>query len=151
VIRRLLAAVGVVLVVEVVLAATGHDLHPVEITLLVAVGALVVALVIDFGGRAQAAWPQQRPETPLVPVERRLAAYARMIESNQTARRPDALVRDLLRGLVDERLDRRHGLTRADPAAADLLGPELLAVLDGPPVLIRPARLSAYLDRIESL
>lgn len=150
-IRRLLAAVGVLAVAEGVLAATGHDLHPVEITLLVTVGVLVVALVLDLGGEAPGQWPVHRPEDTVVPVERRLATYTRIIESNQTARQPDPLVRDLLRRLADERLDRHHGLSRDDPAAADLLGPDLLAVLDGPPALIRPARLSAYLDRIEEL
>lgn len=149
--RRLLAVVGVLAVVEAVLAVTGHDLHPVEVTLLAAVGVLVVAVGLQLESEQRSLWPEHHPEPVQVPVERRLATYTRMIESSQTARQVDPLVRDLLRRIVDERLDRRHGLTRADPAAAPLLGLELLSVLDGPPRRITPDRLSTYLDRIEQL
>lgn len=150
-IGRLLAVVGVLAATEAVLAVTGHDLHPVEVALLAAVGVLVIAVGLQLEAEPRSLWAVRDPEVVQPPVERRLAAYARMIESNQTARQPDPLVRDLLRRIADERLDRRHGLTRADPAAVPLLGLDLLSVLDGPPRRITPHRLSAYLDRIEAL
>jgi hypothetical protein len=84
-------------------------------------------------------------------IERRLAAYAHIIESDLAAPHPDPLLRDVLRDVAQERLHRRHGLTLGDPGAAALLGPDLVAVLQGSRARLRRRQLSDYLSRIEAL
>jgi len=63
----------------------------------------------------------------------------------------DTALRDRLATLCDERLSRRHGLTRDDPAAEGLLGSGLLRELAGPPRRLRREEIDGYLRRIEEL
>ena len=65
--------------------------------------------------------------------------------------RADTALRNRLATLCDERLSRRHGLTRDDSAAEALLGSELLRELDGPPRRLRREEIDGYLKRIEEL
>jgi hypothetical protein len=85
----------------------------------------------------------------------RLAAYVRLVEAHLSARAPDPELRDRLAALCDQRLERRHGLDRRDPAARDavrgLLGDRLLSDLTGPPRRLRPVEVDEHLRRIEAL
>jgi hypothetical protein len=81
----------------------------------------------------------------------RLAAYVRLVENHLTARTPDHGLRDRLGALCDERLERRRGLRRTDPAARGLLGGDLLRYLEGPPRRLSRDEIDDYLRRIEEL
>lgn len=123
-----------------------------RLALLVLLSAAVLALVWDTLGDSGPPWTV----VPLRPVvqagsEQRLAGYVRLIESHLTASQPDAALRDRLATLCDERLARRHGLTRHDPGAEALLGSDMLRDLAGPVRRLTRADVDRYLERIESL
>lgn len=123
-----------------------------RVALIVALGVLVVSLVVDSLGGGVAAWSAEPVRPMIVPgADAQLAAYVRLLESHRTAATPDAGLRDRLAALCDERLARRHGLTRQDPRAADLLGEALLRDLAGPVRRLSAREIDAHLTRIERL
>ncbi len=77
--------------------------------------------------------------------------YVALLESHRSSRLPDHALRDRLVVLTDQVLRQRYGLRRDDPAVAELLGPELTAVLTGPARRLEPAEIDRCLTRIEEL
>lgn len=144
----------VVLYVGLDVAFVRLDFEPAHgrLALLVVLSAAVVAVVVDSLGDSGPAWNAvaNRPMTQ-AGSEQRLAGYVRLIESHLTAATPDAGLRDRLAALCDERLERRHGLTRDDPGAEDLLGAELMRDLTGPVRRMSRAQIDHHLERIERL
>jgi len=140
------------LVVDI--ALTWLDFAPdhlrlVLVVLLVVVGAATLrASLVD----SEPEWRAQdlRPMT-VADADRRLGAYVRLLESHLTAGTPDPALRDQLARLCDDRLRRRHGLERDDPAAAELLGAELVRDLAGAPRRLSPATIRHHVERIEDL
>jgi hypothetical protein len=80
-----------------------------------------------------------------------MARYLSLMEGHLTARTPDAALRDRLAVLADLVLRQRHGVGREDPAAVELMGPELTRVLGGPPARLSRAEIDRILSRIEGL
>jgi hypothetical protein len=134
-----------------VLAIVGLGPRVVPIVAMVLLAALVMGAVEDLHDDETPPWPQPPPAAPTAGNDRQLAAYVRMLESDETAAIPGPRTREVLRRLCDERLARRHRLVRTDPAARELLGDDLADLLDGPPRRIGRRRLDAHLRRIEAL
>lgn len=148
------AAAGLVLFValEVLLRATGTGPEPLRVALLVAMCIGVLGGALDALSDPAPSWDLQ-PERPSVRAggDARLATYAGLIDAHLASRTDDHLLRDRLRVLADQVLDQRHGVRGDDPRAADLLGPELTAVLTGPVRRLSPADIDRCLTRIEEL
>jgi hypothetical protein len=149
--KRLILGAGAAALSCAVLGLVGLGPRVAPIAALVFVVVLVLGAVQDTHGGEVPPWPDPAPPDTPAGGERHLAAYVRMLESNETAASPEPRTRDALRRLCDVRLARKHRLSRADPAARELLGDDLVALLDGPPRRIGRARLDAALRRIESL
>jgi hypothetical protein len=148
------AAAGVIvfagLEVGLGLAEVGPD--PVRLALLVATGVAVLGLALDALSDPAPTWelPLERPSLR-DGGDPRLSLYVNLIEAHLAARADDAALRDRLRSLADQVLRQRHGVRREDPRAAELLGPELTAVLSGPVRRLSPADIDHCLTRIEEL
>ena len=144
----LLAFVG--LEVGLGLAEVGPD--PVRLALLVATAVGVLGLALDALSDPSPSWDME-VERPSVRDggDPRLSLYVNLIEAHLAARTDDAALRDRLRALADQVLRQRHGVRREDPRAANLLGPELTAVLTGPVRRLSPADVDRCLTRIEEL
>lgn len=148
-------AVGLgVLLALVLVALWATDTEPdlPGLVLVVALGVAVVWLVVDTLVEAGPAWevgaaPPVRPEG----ADPTLTAYLRVVEDHFLARDPSPALRDRLAALAERRLRHRHGLTLADPAAATVLGVDLVAALTGPVRRLTRAELDAYVRRIEEL
>jgi hypothetical protein len=157
-VRRGVTALGVFGVLQVVLTWARFGPQPLRLGLLVLLGVAVSGLVRDgLDARAGAPdWSVPAPP-PSVPAggDTRLAAYVRLVDAHLSARTPDAELRNRLAALCDQRLERRHGLDRTDPAAEGavlaLLGERLLADLAGPPRRLRQDEVEDHLRRIEAL
>lgn len=149
--RRLIGAAVVTALTSAVLAVVGLGPRVVPIAALVFVVVLVMGALQDTHSEEVPEWPKPPAWESVLGSERHLAAYVRMLESNETSAFPEPRTRDSLRRLCDVRLARKHRLVRTDPAARELLGDDLSALLDGPPRRIGRRRLDAYLQRIESL
>jgi hypothetical protein len=123
-----------------------------RLALVVGLGAAVVVLVWASLGESPGRWSAE-PQQSVRPAgaDLQLGAYVRLIESHLTSATADPALRDRLAVLCDERLARRHGLTRDDPAARDLLGDALLADLAAPPRRLGRREIEAHLTRIEQL
>ncbi len=136
------------------LALVVLDYEPrlVRVALLTTVCIAVTWLVSDVLGDLGPGW-RVRLDAPLTEPghDHRLAAYLRVVEGHLTSSTPDAGLRDRLARLVDHRLARRHGLRRHDPEAVERIGPDLLAVLDGPPRRLSAAEIDRHVRRIEEL
>ena len=121
-----------------------------RLALLVALGVAVTGLLSDSVGESGAAWRvEPMGSGGVTSTDSHLASYVRILESHLTARTADTALRDRLATLCDERLSRRHGLTRDDPAAEALLGSELLRELAGPARRLRREEIDGYLWRLE--
>ena len=148
------AAGAAVLAVALDIVLSIFDFAPdhVRLALLVALGVAVMGLVSDSVGQPGAVWRvEPMGRGGVIATDRHLASYVRILESHLTARTADTALRARLAALCDERLSRRHGLTRDDPGAEALLGPELLHELAGPPRRLRREEIYRYLRRIEDL
>jgi hypothetical protein len=136
------------------LALTVLDYEPrlVRVALLTTVCIAVTWVVADVLGDLGPGW-RVRLDTPLTEPghDHRLSAYLRVVEGHLTSSTPDPGLRDRLARLVDRRLARRYGLRRHDPEAEERIGPELLAVLDGPPRRLSAAEIDRHVRRIEEL
>lgn len=150
--RRVAGGVAAFVALEVVLVVAGTDPDPVRLALLVAVGVGVLGLVRDALVDGGVSWHVD-VEAPSVrgTGDPRLSFYVNLLEAHRSARTDDTAVRDRLGGLADQVLRQRYGVPRTDPRATDLLGPELVAVLDGPARKLNPAEIDRYLTRIEEL
>ena len=145
----LLLLVGVVYPV-----AAWAEMEPHLLPLLVVclLGLAVVWAVVDVLAESTPHW-----EVPYEDVGRvgfhdaRLATYVRQLESNRTARTPDAGVRDRIAALAGSRLRIRHGVALGTPEARDLLGAELADFLTSEPRRIPLAEIDRYLTLIEEL
>jgi hypothetical protein len=154
--RRWLVRAGSLVVVAVVVdvALTLLDYRPDHLKLLLVVVVVLgsVLVLLDTMVDSEPGWDVE-PVRPMIVTggDQGLSSYVRMIEGNLAAATPDASLRDRLRRLCDERLQRRHGLTRDDPRARELLGPDLIDDLAGPPRRFSRARIDDHLRRIEEL
>lgn len=125
---------------------------PLRLGLLVVLMAAATGLVLDSTGSTAISWAVTPVRaTALAWEDPRTARLLRMLEAHGTARAPDAALRDRLAELVDLALLQRHDLRREDPAAADLLDPRLLRLLDEPPRRLSRAEIDEHLTRIEDL
>lgn len=153
--RRLGGRLAVVVVggaaLWVVLSLIGDAPRLVPLTGILLVIAAVGGAIYDALAWHGPTWPVPSSAPSAPGRDRHLAVYERILESNATSDAPDERLRDSLRRLVDLRLEQRRGLTRDDPMAADLLGPDLLRLLSAPPRRVSRRELDAHLRRIEEL
>jgi hypothetical protein len=123
-----------------------------RLALLVALAVAVTGLLSDSLGEGAPVWRVEPMGTGgVTATDPHLASYVRVLESHLTARTADSALRNRLAALCDERLARRHALTRDDPAAGALLGSELLRDLSGEPRRLRREEIDGHLRRIEQL
>ena len=137
---------------EVLLTLLDADPDPLRLALLVATCTAILGLVVDTLNGGEPSW-RVDVERPSVrdSGDPRLVRYVGLIEAHQSSRTPDHALRDRLAVLTDQVLRQRHGIGRADPAAAAVLGPELTDLLTGPPRRLSNAQIDQYLTIIEEL
>ena len=151
-VRRAVAAVALLVVLDIVLGVFEFAPDHLRLALVVALAVAVIGLVVDSIAEVGSAGRVEPIGSGVATAtDPHLASYVRVLESHLTARGADAALRDRLAALCDERLSRRHALTRDDPAAEGLLGTELLGVLAGPPRRLQREQIDRYLRRIEDL
>lgn len=150
--RRAAATVLLFVVLEVLLRIAGTGPEPLRVALLVAMCVGVLGLTLDALSDPAPAWDLE-PERPAARggADARLGVYVGMIDAHLASRTDDSALRERLRVLADQVLDQRHGVRRDDPRAAELLGPELTAVLTGPVRRLSRADIDRCLTRIEEL
>jgi hypothetical protein len=126
--------------------------HALPLALLVLLSVVAVGLVVDGLGVDDQSWAVDMARWATPPgQDPRFSLYLRTIESHLTAQSPEPALRDRLAELAGRRLEQRHGVRRDDPRAAELLGPDLTAVLDGPPRRLSRAEIDRCVRRIEEL
>ncbi len=113
--QRVIAAAVLFVCIDVLLTVLDFDPDHLRVGLLVALGVAVSGLVLDSMGESGPPWTAEG-RRDLVPAgaDERLAGYVRLLESHLTADAADSGLRDRLAALCDDRLERRHGLTRGD-------------------------------------
>ena len=128
---RIVGALLLYAVLEVVLSLTDYAPDPLRLALLVGLCVAALGLLRDSLGDSAPLWAAE-PVQPVVPEgsDARLAAYVHLVEDHLTSRTPDGALRDRLVTLSDQRL--------ADDLA-------------GPPRRLSPAEIDDYLRRIEDL
>ena len=120
--------------------------------LLSAVVAASVWLIVDALVDLRPSWTVTADSaTSSLQLDTRLATYIRIVEHHLKGTNPDATLRDRLATLADARLLERHGLRRGDAAGRDLLGPELLSVIEGSVRRLTVAELDRHVRRLEEL
>ena len=150
--RRAAGALAAFLGWEVLLTVIDADPDPLRLALLVATCTVLLGLVFDALNGSEPSWGVEVEEPSVRESgDPRLVRYAALIEAHLASREPDRALRDRLGVLADQVLRHRHGLRRDDPAAAALLGPELSAVLTGPPRRLSRAQIAHCLTTIEEL
>lgn len=149
---RLLLLAVVLVVLDIAAVLLDFEPDHLRLALLVCLAFLAGVVVVDSLGEVHEAW-SDGPVRPAVPpgVDPGLAGYVRLVENHLSAASPDPVLRDRLAALCDERLARKHALTRQDPAAETLLGPDLLRDLAGPVRRLGHDEIDRYLERIEKL
>jgi hypothetical protein len=150
--RRLAGAVLTFAVLELVLVLTDADPDAVRLAVLVAACTGVLGLLLDALSDPAPAWDIEI-DRPSVrdSGDPRLSRYVSLLDAHLAARTPDAALRDRLGALAERVLRQRHGVGRDDPRAAELLGPEVTALLTGPPRRLAPTEIDRCLTRIEEL
>lgn len=149
---RLVAGVLLLVVLDVVFTVVDFAPDHLRLALVVGLGTAVAGLLWDTLGDGGPPWAAEQVGSTHTPgSDAHLATYVRLLESHLTAAHADSGLRDRLAALCDERLAQRHGLTRADPDAADLLGRAMLEDLAGPPRRLRRGEIDEYVRRIEEL
>jgi hypothetical protein len=151
-VRRLVGGVVAFVALYVALALARTDPDAVRLALLVAICVGVLGLVLDALSDGSPSWevPVERP-TGRDTGDPRLGRYVNLLEAHLSARSLDATLRDRLGVLADQVLRQRYGVSRDDPRAVELLGPELVAVLTGPARRLGPPEIDRCLTRIEEL
>lgn len=123
-----------------------------RLALLMALGFMAALLLLDALADDAPRWRDEPVRPMLAPGgDHRLGGFVRLVEGHLTADTPDSALRDRLASLCDERLARKHGLTRHDVGAEALLGSDLLHDLSGPVRRLSRADVGRYLERIENL
>ncbi len=124
----------------------------VPLALLATVCVATIWLAIDTLGDLGPSWDVP-PLVHVVPPgeDAWLGANLRIVESHVTSTTPDGALRQRLGRLADQRLSQRHGLSVDDPRAAELIGPELLSVLDDAPRRLRVEEIERLVRRIEEM
>jgi hypothetical protein len=151
-VRRGVTFVLLFAIADVVFSLVGFAPDHLRLLLVMSLGFAVVVLLLDALNDDGPGWDDDPVRSMIVPGhDQRLAGYVRMLDSHLTARTPDAALRDRLRALCDERLARRRGLSRTDPAARELLGHDLLQDLADTPRRLSREQISRHLERIEKL
>jgi hypothetical protein len=126
--------------------------HPAPLLLLVLAGLAMAWLVYDALGDTPVGWQVRRRTFAGTPgQDARTAGYLRLIEGNLTAAEPSPALRDRLARLADQRLRQRHGFGLRDPRSEQLLGPDVLTLLTGPPRRCSTRAIDQTLTRIEEL
>ena len=150
--RRLAGGVVAFVALEVALVLADTEPDAVRLALLVATCVAVLGLVLDALSDGGPSWDVE-VELPSVREtgDPRLGRFVNLLEAHQAARTHDAALRDRLGTLADHVLSQRYGVTRSDSRSAELLGPDLTAVLDGPARRLTPAEIDRCLTRIEEL
>lgn len=138
--------------VEALLLVTETDPDPLRVALVVGIVVGAYGLTVDALTDGTVAWdvPVEQPSAR-AGGDQRTAFYVGLLDAQQSARTQDTALRDRLGSLADQVLWQRYGVARSDPRAAELLGTELTAVLDGPARRLAPAEIDRYLTRIEEL
>jgi hypothetical protein len=142
------------LVAALYVGLTVFDYQPrlLPLALLVTVGVSVAWSAVDTLGELGPNWEVGRSSASLGPgQDARLATYLRIIESHTTSSAPDADLRDRLALLMDQRLAQRHDLDRRDPQARELVGADLLALVEGPARRMTYDEIDRHVRRIEEL
>ncbi|MFN8193645.1 MAG: hypothetical protein U0R80_05085 [Nocardioidaceae bacterium] len=155
-VRRWATRVTLLLATDAVLLAglrwADYHVDLLRFTLLVTACIAAAWLVTDTVTESGPPWSVESRSVVRPPgADVRLGTYVRILEDHAAAREPNGSLRDRLAGLAGERLRIHHGLRLGDPAADDLLGPALVAVLTGPPRRLQPSELDALMTRIEEL
>lgn len=150
--RRIAAGAVAFVLLELVLVIADLDPDAARLGLLVAICVAVLGLVLDALADGGPSWDVEVERPSLRESgDPRLGRFVNLLEAHLSARRPDSALRERLAALADRVLVQRHGLVREDPRAADLLGPEVAAVLEGPARRLAPGEIDRYLTRIEEL
>ena len=151
-IRRLVGALVITALLDVVFRLVGFGPHLVPLLLVVLAGSALAWLAYDAIEPAPPGWrTPQRDFTRPPGQDSRTAAYLHLVEDNLTARDPRPQLRDRLRFLAELRLRQRHGLALDDPRARSLLGADVLDLLSGSPRRIGIPEIDRTLTRIEEL
>jgi hypothetical protein len=150
--RRAAAGVLAFAVLELVLLLADAGPDAVRLALLVTTCVGVLGLVLDALSDGGPTWDVE-VERPSVREggDPRLARYVNLVEAHLAARSEDSALRDRLRTLTDQVLRQRYAVSRDDPRAGALVGPELDAVITGPVRRLSPADIDRCLTRIEEL
>jgi len=151
-VRRAIIAVLIYLAALIATMLLQWGPEPVRLALVVALVVGLSALVLNAVSSGVPSWTVDS----LVPASQpgrdaHFATYLRVVEGHLTAATPDPVLRDRLATLADRRLIQHHGVRRGDPRAAELLGPDLSAALDGPPRQMSLTEIERHLTRIEDL
>ncbi len=159
--RRWTGRIAVTFALWVVVAVAawilGNQPRPGLLALYLALGAALVWLFLDVSADTETTrWPGAREEPVRDRAEDpRLGQLRRVIDQHLDAREVGDGLRRRLAELADQRLMAGHGITReGDPVhAADLLGADLVDVIEAPPPYPRlsQAQISQLLQRIENL
>lgn len=149
--RRLAGGVVAYAGLEAGLVIVDADPDPVRLAALVAGGAALLGLLRDALAGGGASWDIEVDQPSLRErSDPRLRHYLGLIEAHLAARSADPALRDRLVLLADQVLAQRHA--GADPGRRrELLGPELAALLHGPPRRLAPAEIDRCLTLIEEL
>lgn len=150
--RRAGGGVAAYVGLGILLILVDADPDPVRLALLVAVGTAVFGVLVDALGTPEPTW-EVEVERPSAGEsgDPRLVRNVALLEAHLSSRSPDHTLRDRLAVLTDQVLRQRHGVRRTDAAAQELLGPELTAVLDGPPRRLSRAEIDRCLTNLEEL
>lgn len=149
---RLTLSAAVFVGVYVVLRLQSNEPELGGLLLLGAVCAAMVWLVLDVLVDSRPVWMiDADPPTTPPQLDPRLATHVRILEHHLTSAAPDAALRDSLARLARDRLSQRRGLHPDDAEARELLGPELLSVIDGSTRRISLTELDRHVRRLEEL
>lgn len=149
---RLAGAVLLTAGLYVAFAVLEFEPHALPLALLVVVAVAALGLFLDGLGIDGQSWTVETERWAVPPgQDPRFSLYLRTIESHLTAQTPEATLRDRFAELAMRRLEQRHGVRRGDPRAAELLGADLTAILDGPPRRLSRAEIERCVRRIEEL
>ncbi len=134
------------------LRLNGSTWHFWPLLLLVVFATSVLALANVGAVSADADWTVHSAQA-VSPAgqDTRLAMYTRAVAGHLDAKVPDSALRDRLAGLAERRLRQRRGVGLRDPAAADLLGTDAVAVLLGPTRRLTRDEIDRCVRRIEEV
>jgi hypothetical protein len=149
---RVLLGVLAFATVRAIAFITHTSVDHLRLVLVVAVVVAAAGLVLDAAQVESIRWhvtPERGDQQGS--ADPRTASYLRVLESHLTAREPGSALQDRLNDLAEQVLQLRHDLSRHDPAASALLGPELQRVLTEPPRRLGVDEIDRCVRRIEDL